>query len=76
LTTKVVVVRRRFGWYEWVSLALAAVIGGAAIAQAIREHSWQPIFTVAWLPAVLVTSLGTRRTTGRCWPRTRRRSDP
>jgi hypothetical protein len=67
---------KRFGWYVWVSLGLAALISAGAVAQAIAEHSWQPILSVAWLPAVLVASLGTRRTTGRCWPRARRRSKP
>jgi hypothetical protein len=33
---------------------LAAIIVGAAIAQAVREHSLDPIWTVGWLPAVLV----------------------
>jgi hypothetical protein len=53
---------------------LAALIGAAAVVQAISQRSWQPIVAIAWLPAVLVASLGTRRTTGRCWPRRRRRS--
>ena len=68
--------KRRLGWYEWVAVVVAVVVAGAAIAQAIREHSWQPIWTVAWLPAVFVASLGARRTTGRCWPLARRRADP
>jgi hypothetical protein len=68
--------RRRFGWYEWVTIAAVAVVAIAAIAQAIREQSWHPIWTVAWLPAVLVASLSARRMRGRCWPRARGRSDP
>jgi hypothetical protein len=68
-------VRRRFGWYEWVTVALAAVIVGFGIAQAITVESWQPIWTVGWIPAVLVATLGRRRT-AYCFPRSRRRSDP
>jgi hypothetical protein len=68
--------RRRFGWYEWVTILAVAVLAGAAIAHAIREHSWQPILTVAWLPAVLAASLGKGGATGSCWPRARRRPDP
>jgi hypothetical protein len=63
--------RTRFGWYEWVTVALAAVIVGFGVAQAIWEHSWQPIWTVAVIPAALVAALGTR-TAGRCGPRSRR----
>jgi hypothetical protein len=66
--------RRRFEWYDWVTLAVGGVIAGFAIAQAITERSWQPIYTAAVIPAVLVASLGTRRTSR--WPRARRRSDP
>ena len=38
------------------TLVIPGVVAGAAIAQAIREHSWEPILSVAWLPAVLVVS--------------------
>jgi hypothetical protein len=62
--------RRRFGWYEWVTIVAVAIVAGAAIAQAIREHSWQPVWQVGWLPAVLVSLSGARRT-GRCRPRSR-----
>jgi hypothetical protein len=68
--------QRRFGWYEWITVGLFALVAGAAIAQAISERSWEPMLTVAWLPAVLVASLSTRRTRGRCWPRAGRRLDP
>lgn len=33
---------------------LAVIIAGTAIAQAVRAHSLGPIWTVGWLPAVLV----------------------
>jgi hypothetical protein len=56
-------------------VGVAAVVAGAAIAQAIRVYSFEPIWTVAWLPAVLVASLGTRRTRGRCSHGPRRRLD-
>ena len=36
------------------TLALSAIIFGAAIAQAIRQHSLDPVWMVGWLPAVLV----------------------
>jgi hypothetical protein len=68
-------VASRFGWYEWLTVAVAGAIAGFAVAQAISEGSWQPIWTAAVIPAALVGSLGTRRT-GRCRPRSGRRSDP
>jgi hypothetical protein len=69
-------VQRRFGWKERVTLVAVAVVAGATIAQAIREHSWQPIWMAAWLPAVLVATLSPRDRRGRCAPRLRRRSRP
>jgi hypothetical protein len=66
---------RRFGCYEWVTIGVVAVVAVAATAQAIREHSWQPIWQVGWLPAVLVASLSRPRTTGDCRRWVRRRSD-
>jgi len=35
------------------TFALSAIVIGSAIAQAIRQHSLDPVWTVAWLPAVL-----------------------
>jgi hypothetical protein len=66
--------RRRSGWYEWVAIVAAAVVAGAAIAQAIREQSWEPILTVAWLPAVLVASLSRPQSAHHCWRRMTRRT--
>jgi hypothetical protein len=66
--------KKRFGWYEWITVALAVAITGFAIGQAIVEHRWDPIWTAMVIPAALVASLGSRRTV-HCWPRSRRRSD-
>ena len=68
--------RRRFGLYELVAIVAAAVVAGAAIAQAIRENSWEPILTVAWLPAVLVASLSRPQSARHCWRRLTRRTAP
>ena len=68
--------RRRFGLYELVAIVAAAVVAGAAIAQAIRENSWEPILTVAWLPAVLVASLSHPQSARGCWRRLTRRTAP
>ena len=57
------------------SLALAALIMAAAIAQAVRQDSLGPVWTVGWLPAVLVaiTPAAGRDRAGRaCWPWRRR----
>lgn len=61
------------------TLALSAIILGAAIAQAIRQHSLDPVWMVGWLPAVLVAVYpsmtergGPRSARGRCLPRLRR----
>jgi hypothetical protein len=59
-------------WKSWLyaicGLA-AAVVAVAAAAQAIREGSWTPIVSVAWLPAVVVAVWpGMNR---RCLPRRR-----
>jgi len=60
------------------TFALSAIILGSAIAQAIRQHSLDPIMMVGWLPAVVVAGLypaltgrdgGAQR---RCLPRLRR----
>ena len=65
--------RRRVGWLDVVALVVAVVVAGAAIAQAIREHTLDPIWTVGWIPAVLLGTIGPR-TTGRCSTRLRGRS--
>ena len=59
------------------TFAVCAVIAGAAIAQAARQHSLGPIWTAGWLPAVLVavfpavTGRGRQRSRP-CLPRPRR----
>jgi hypothetical protein len=60
--------------YVAVTLVSFGIVAGATIAQAIREHSWQPIWSVGWLPAVLVATLGTRRRTRECVHRLGRRA--
>ena len=60
-----------------VTVAVSVIIIGSAVAQAIRQHSLDPVWSVGWLPAVLVgmypalTGRG-RSARGRCLPRLRR----
>jgi hypothetical protein len=44
------------------ALAVAAVILGLTIAQAVRQGSLDPLWTIGWLPAVIVAALATPRT--------------
>ena len=59
------------------TVVVTVIIMGSAIAQAIRQHSLDPLWSVGWLPAVLVgmypalTGRG-RSARGRCLPRLRR----
>jgi hypothetical protein len=57
-------------------LALGGLIIGTAVAQAFRLHSMDPVWSVGWLPAVLVATYPglLRRDAGQrhCWPRLRR----
>jgi hypothetical protein len=48
------------------SLLVAGVVLGATVVQAIREHSFAPLLAVGWLPAVLVATLGSGRSSRRC----------
>jgi len=54
------------------TFAVSAIIVGSAIAQAIRQHSLDPVWMVGWLPAVLagvypaLTRRGGRRTVAAC----------
>jgi predicted Na+-dependent transporter len=44
-------------WERWIALiAILAVtfVAVSSIALAIRQASWSPLFSVGWLPAVLV----------------------
>lgn len=52
-------------------LAIAAFVAVASVVQAVREDSWAPIWSVGWLPAVLVASLWTPASGKPCWPRLR-----
>jgi hypothetical protein len=65
---------KRFGLYEWITVAIAVAIMGFAIGQAIVEQRWGPVWTAAVIPAALVASLGSRRTKY-CWPGSRQRPD-
>ncbi len=58
-------------WKRWLYLisGLAALlVAAAATAQAIRQGSWAPLLSVAWLPAVIGVAWSG---TGRCLPRRR-----
>ena len=59
-------------WKRWLYLisGLAAVlVAAAAAAQAVRQGSWAPVVSVAWLPAVIVAGWpGTGRCLGRHRP--------
>ena len=44
-------------WRRWLFPAAAlaaAVVTGSSIAQAVRFGSWDPVLSVAWVPAVVV----------------------
>ncbi|HEU5387698.1 MAG TPA: hypothetical protein VFV73_17515 [Streptosporangiaceae bacterium] len=58
-------------WKRWLYLisGLAAVLVVAASAvQAVRQGSWTPVLSVAWLPAVIAAG---QPGTGRCQRRRR-----
>jgi hypothetical protein len=56
-------------------VAIAAFVGVASVVQAVRQGSWAPIWSVGWLPAVLVASFWMPpRGRGECRPRLRRLS--
>jgi hypothetical protein len=40
-------------------LGVAAIVTGFSIAQAVKEDSFEPLLTIAWLPAVILAD--TRR---------------
>jgi hypothetical protein len=56
------------------TVAVSVIIIGSAVAQAIRQRSLDPVWSVGWLPAVLagvypaLTRRG-RSAHGRCLPR-------
>ena len=49
-------------------LGIAAFVAVASVVQAARQDSWAPIWSVGWLPAVLVASLWTPAARTSCWP--------
>ena len=55
-----------------MSLAVAAVVLGLSLAQAVREESLDPIWTIAWLPAVIAGGFYKPSNVKRCSPRLRR----
>lgn len=66
---------RRTHWSGTAAaIAIAAIILGAAIAQAVRQDSLDPIWTIGWLPAALIGALYRPAARRSCWPR--RRAQP
>ena len=61
-------------WIVIRALAVAALVGAAAVAQAVSEHSLRPIWTVGGIPAALVASLARPQTAEQCRRRWHRRS--
>jgi hypothetical protein len=57
---------------ELASLAVAAVVLGLSVVQAVRQDSFQPILMIAWLPAVLVAGFYKPSNAKRCSLRLRR----
>jgi len=41
-------------WLYVVAGVAAVFVAAASVAQAIRQGSWAPVASVAWLPAVIV----------------------
>jgi hypothetical protein len=56
-----------------LAAALVVVVGVATVVAGVRQDSWEPVWLIAWLPAVLVGSLA-RTDWAKCWPRLRRRA--
>jgi hypothetical protein len=54
-------------WPVLIAGLAVVFVAGAAIANAVRQGSWAPIGSVAWIPAVLAASAGGRYR--RCRPR-------
>jgi len=52
-------------------LAIAALIACAGVVQAVRQESWEPIWSIGWLPAIVVAMLWTPRSGKSCWTRLR-----
>jgi hypothetical protein len=41
-------------WLYVVAGLVAVLVAAASVVQAIRQGSWAPVISVAWLPAVVV----------------------
>ena len=41
-------------WLYVVASLVAVLVATASVAQAIRQGSWAPVTSIAWLPAVVV----------------------
>jgi lipopolysaccharide export LptBFGC system permease protein LptF len=54
------------------SLAVAAVVLGLSVAQAVRQGSLDPIWAIAWLPAVIAAAFYRPPSGKRCTLRLRR----
>jgi hypothetical protein len=52
-----------------VSLAAVGLVLIAAIAQAVRRGSLEPLWQAGWLPAVVVAIWYRPGSNRRCWPR-------
>jgi len=52
-------------------LGIAALIACASVAQAIQQDSWEPIWSIGWLPAVVVAVLWAPGSGKPCRPRLR-----
>jgi hypothetical protein len=53
-------------------VAIAVFVAVASVVQAVRQESWAPIWSIGWLPAVLVASLWTPASRKPCGPRLRK----
>ena len=41
-------------WLYVVAGLVAVLVAAASVAQAVRQGSWAPVTSIAWLPAVVV----------------------
>jgi hypothetical protein len=61
--------KRQTRWLRWIAGLAAVVVAAASVVQAVRQGSWGPVVSAAWIPAViLATWPGSHR---RCLPRRR-----
>ena len=66
---------RRLSTYVEDLVALVAIfVLVAAVVEAVSEDSWGPVWTIAWVPAVLLASLFTGPTSRSCRPLPRGRT--